>query len=323
MAIVIQQQSVATKRIFTTQASGLDRRQLKVVLAGLKEKRRITERDERLLEYLRELRVLSLNQVQRLLWPRAKPVTADKRLQFLLNHHLLAYARIPRSGMQDWGLPVSKVYALGDGGRVWLEDKVDDKPATLLKRNQVLHDLLVAEVCARLTEATLTRGPTWRLAWAGEKAAGFCPKRGEAPLIAPDGLSVVAQKKGRKRAQLPLFLELDASREAHGRPSSDWGRKVNGYDRFCAAKWRQHPELSNLTTFPLVAVVTHGEQRLQNLVAAINKHRQQKVIYYLALWEDLVDGDDLLAAPAWLVVTPDGQVTGQKREQRLPLLQVQ
>ncbi len=319
---MIVTQPINTQRIYTTLASGLSRQKLKDLLAELNGRGRITERDERLLECLRELHVLSLNQVQRLFWPNASQVTCYQRLRFLLKNYLLGAARVPRSGMKAWGLPVGKVYTLGDGGRLWLKVKVDDKPpARHLKRNQILHDLLAAELCVRSTEAVLKRGQGWSLAWAGEQAASFYPKRDEAPVIAPDGLGVVRQKRGRQAAALPFFVELDASREAHGRPSSDWGRKVIGYDRFCAGRWQQHPELLNLPTFPLVAVVTHGEQRLQNLAAAIDKHRQQPVIYYLALWEDLMAGDDLLAAPAWLIVAPTGQVIGQEREQRQPLLQ--
>jgi len=44
------------------------------------------------------------------------------------------------------------------------------------------------------------------------------------------------------------------------------------------------------------------------------------VIYTLALWEDLMVEGDMLAAPAWLILTQEGKVIGLKREQRQPLL---
>jgi hypothetical protein len=81
-----------------------------------------------------------------------------------------------------------------------------------------------------------------------------------------------------------------------------------------------HPHLSDLPSFPWVAVITHGAQRLLNLAQAIQKHRQEPVIYYLALWEDLMVDGDMLAAPAWLILTQEGKVIGLKREQRQPLL---
>jgi hypothetical protein len=128
------------------------------------------------------------------------------------------------------------------------------------------------------------------------------------------------QKSSAAPAYLPFFLEMDAGREAHGRPSSDWGRKIHGYDRFIGSDWRYHPELTTLPAFPVVAIVTHGAQRLLNLAGAINKHRRQEVVYYLALWQDLMAGEDILTAPVWAVVTPDGQIVGQQPQQRIPLL---
>ena len=115
---------------------------------------------------------------------------------------------------------------------------------------------------------------------------------------------------------------MDAGREVHGRFSSDWGRKVVGYDRFMASQWEQHPELGDLEAFPLVAVITHGHQRLLNLADSIGEKRQQPVIYYLALWPDLMAGQDILTAPVWLIVTPEGEIIGRDRKQRQPLLPV-
>src|SRR5512136_1086590 len=278
MALVLSAPSAQVDRIYTTHGEAVDRSTLKMLLEELAQKGRLTSRDEQLLELLRELNVLSLDQVRRLFWPEGKGKTAYRRLGFLLKQHLLAGARVPRSGMVEWGLPVSKVYALGPGGRLWLKEEVTNGHISrYLKRDQVLHDLLVAELCVRLTEAAVRRGSAWSLTWAGEQAASYYPRPDEAPLVVPDGLSILRQQRGGKTATLPFFVELDASREGHGRLSSDWGRKVVGYDRF-AEQWKSHPELGGLPNFPLVAVVTHGEQRLLNLVGAISEQRRQPVL---------------------------------------------
>jgi DNA-binding PadR family transcriptional regulator len=330
MAVVAQSTTLPSGKIYATipanSGRAPDRDTILRELSELTRRGGITDRDERILEYLRELHVLSLDQVHRLFWSGAKQITAYQRLHHLQKHHLLAAARVPRAGMQAWGLPVCKVYTLGEGGRVWLKDEVTGQRAAYLRRDQVLHDLLVAEVVVRLAEAARGRGDGWSLAWSGEQAASFNERGGDVPLARPDGLAVVRQRRGGKVAAMPLFVELDASREAHGRPSSDWGRKIIGYDRFYESEWQMHPELSNLPTFPVVAVVTHGDARLLNLAAAITEHRRDPVAYYLALWEDLVangngTGDiDILAVPAWLVVTPDGQIIGEDRARRQSLL---
>ena len=303
----------------------LDKKAVADVLAQLIERGSLTERDEQLLEYLRETYVLSLDQVQRLLWPLASPVTAYNRLQYLQRHHLLAAARIPREGMEERRLPVGKVYALGEAGRLWLRQGVDGRHPGYLKRDQVLHDLMIAEILVRLKEAVRRRGKEWSLAWAGEQAAAFVEPGHDNPTARPDGLAVLQQRRGDKVAVLPLFVEMDVGREPHGRPSSDWGRKVIGYDRFYGGDWRSHPRLNNLPIFPMVVVITHGEQRLLNLAKAIAEHRKQPVTYYLAHWPDLRPtgapaNDDILSAPAWMIVPPIGEPIGAERTARQPLV---
>jgi len=317
--LLLQPDEKVTK-IYATRPAGIDRQKVRETLADLARRGRVTNRDERLLECLRELNVLSLDQIHRIFWPQAKEVTAYNRLYFLMKHHLLSGARIPAAEMREWGLPVRKVYALGLGGWLWLKEEVSRTLSTRhLRREQVLHDLLVAEVYVRLVEAVQGRGAAWTITWVGEQAAGFYGE-GDTPRIAPDGLAIVRQQRGEKLAVLPLFLEFDKGREAHGRPSSDWGRKVHGYNRFYTGNWKMHPQLSNAPTFPWVVIITHGAQRLLNLAQAILKHRREPVVYYLALWQDLIAAEDLMAVPAWLTITGEGKVIGKDRDKRQPLL---
>ncbi len=91
----------AADRIYTLRnEDSLDRQALLATINELARNGRVTSRDEHLLELLREVSVLSLDQVRRLLWGEAKEKTAYDRLSFLLNKHLLASARVPRSGMK-------------------------------------------------------------------------------------------------------------------------------------------------------------------------------------------------------------------------------
>lgn len=327
MPISTEHQTVAINatgnaaKIFATRPARIDRQQLREQLADLLNRGRLTGRDEGLVECLRELNVLSLDQIRRIWWPHSKEATAYNRLYFLLKQNILGGARIPTAGLKAWGLPPRKVYTVGAAGWLWLKEEVNPTLSYRhLKRDQVLHDLLVAEIYVRLNEAVRIRGEAWSLIWVGEQGASFFDGDRPTPIIAPDGLAIVQQRRGEKVATLPLFIELDRSREAHGRPSSDWGRKVQGYNRFHAHNWKMHPQLSDLPTFPWVAVITHGAQRLLNLAQAIKKHRQEPVIYYLALWDDLLAGDDVLDVPAWLILNQEGKVIGLKREQRQPLL---
>jgi hypothetical protein len=96
---------------------------------------------------------------------------------------------------------------------------------------------------------------------------------------------------------------------------------VSGYNRFFAGNWQMHPQLSDLPDkFPRVLVITHGQNRLLNLGRAIIKHRKEPVVYYLALWDEVMRDADFLTAPAWLVITEAGQIIGKDPAQRRPLL---
>jgi hypothetical protein len=314
-ASVRTQPTVVTNahRLYASTSAGVNQREVRQKLDELVARGSITRRDERLLEYLREFNVLSLSQIHRLLWPNAIERTAYFRLNQLLKHHLLDRAPLFREVMTAWGLNPGIVYALGVGGRMWLRDEVsDDVVNRHLRQNQIVHDLLVAEFYVHLTGQVFERGEAWGMTVAGPAAASFYEDGASGPLIAPDALLVVSHEFApRKIAALPLFVELDASREAHGRPSSAWGRKVAGFDGLRGLPWQAvHPLLGNVKDFPRVLVITHGGERLLNLAASILKHRRTEVVYHLGLWREIMASQDILTEPLWLTITPAGQVFG-------------
>lgn len=94
----------------------MDRQAPRAAIDDLARNGRVTGRDERLLEVLREVSVLNLDQVRRLLWTEAKEKTAYRWLPFLLNQHLLISVRTPRSGMKTWGLLVRNVAVVSHPG---------------------------------------------------------------------------------------------------------------------------------------------------------------------------------------------------------------
>lgn len=306
-------------------AADVSRETLQTEMISLARRGAVTERDERLMEYLRELNVLSLPQIHRLLWPDdVQQKTVYNRIHRLVKYHIFAGARTPRAEMRAMGLQPGKVYTLGPLGRLWLKQEVDDVfVARFLKRNQVLHDLMVSEVFVRMTERTFILGEQWSLGWAGEYTASLYETGATntpVPILAPDGLGILRQSIDGTTSSLPFFIEMDAGREAHGRPSSDWGRKIIGYDRWFAANWRTHPALNNLPAFPVVLVITHGKQRLLNLAQAIKQKRKKPVVFYLTLWNDLISADDIFSAPVWLIIDPQGNIIGENTDERRALI---
>ncbi len=281
----------------------------------------ITPRDQSILINLRNVKVMTLNQIRRMRWPAScDEQTARKRLSILKNRYgLIDSLHVPKVKLEANNLAYSKAYILSDRGRGWLQE------AGLLagqrfKPAQVLHDLLVAELRVRLTEAARQQKGIWRVGWYNEEAIIFFKRQTDdkATLI-PDGLGVIRVQQEQNHFFTAFFVEVDASREAHGRPSSRIGRKIIGYDAYFQRR-QQHEILGELPHFPLVLFVTHGEQRLQNLAETILKRRRQPVGYALALFDDTLVGQHFLKTPAWLVIPPDENVIlGREQDQRQSL----
>jgi len=322
MITTIQTEDYRRDRIQVSRVDELDMETAKKIRISLIRQGILTGRDEALLEYLREMGVLSLDHIKRLFWPGGSRKTAYNRVLKLSGHHLLGLTRSPKAAMTGCGLYPSRVYGLSTVGRLWLRQEVNnDFISRYLKRDQVLHDLMVAELFTRLTEQVRRRGRGWRFEMFGEHSASYYEQGAELPTIAPDGLGILTQMVEGEEISLPFFVEMDAGREGHGTLSSDWGRKVVGYDRFFSGNWRLHRALTRLAAFPAVLVITHGKQRMLNLAEAIAKKRQKSVIYFLARWEeDILPAEDIFTTPVWMVINPDGDVIGEKEEDRRPLM---
>jgi hypothetical protein len=268
----------------------------------------IGQRDRLLLAWLAAVKLASESQLARHFWPQTRAAPARRRLKQLTNkYRLLAAVEVDPEAMTAWGLIPGPVFELSPLGRDWLQKVAGGEPGYQSKPPQYLHDLLVTEISVRLAEAAHRRGPGWSSDWFGEPAIRpFAP-----PGLLPDGLGLLRRPDG--AAALAFFLELDASRESHGRPSSQIGRKIHDYDQYAAA-WERRPGPVLLPQFPPVLVITHGAERLKNLAAALRQHRRRPVAYGLALLDDLLVASDVLTTPAWRLLPandPQPDLLGQ------------
>lgn len=356
MPITLQLGTFIQKRhqkIYATRYTSTEKQKIIEDLARLSGSGSITERDGQLLEALRELNVLSLDQISRLFWTNLKSAkeTAWNRLRKLLNYHLTGYVYVPTESLETLGLDTGFIYTLGLGGWLWLREEAT---AAMISRHLepeiVMHDLCVAELYVRFLEAAAMRGPNWRVVWTGnhtaahffkgimllarregETANGSAAPRKDGDTLrpvkaveandTPDSLVILQLRHETGLSALPMFIELDRGTESE----LSWHQKFDCYGRFAAdeAEWRKHPQLANLGSFPILAIVTtDGEERLQELRKMTKKHRGDGVGYYLATWQDLIRGNnqDILAAPAWLKITPDGNTAGMEPPNRLPML---
>ncbi len=254
----------------------------------------MSERDRALLTWLAAVKIASENQLIRHFWSQTIPSAARRRLRQLTEkYRLVRPVRLQAEAVAARGLEPGPVYELTPLGRDWLKKTTGGEPGYESKPRQYLHDLLVAEISVRLAETAHKRGRDWTSSWFGEAdIRPFAPKG-----LLPDGMGLLRRSDG--STEFAFFVELDASRESHGRPSSQIGRKVGDYDRY-AETWVRRPGPAPLAHFPVVLFITHGAERLANLAVDIRKHRRrQPVAYGLALLDDLLALPELLNSPVW------------------------
>ena len=166
MSVLISPQTNHTRPIIISRPEEkLDPDALGDQLADLSRRRRITCRDERLLEHLLAAGVLTLDQIRRLLWPEAAPKTAADRLSKLWGWHLLRRARSPWPDFRSPHLVEGTIFGLGQGGWWWLcQPEPDDYAYRLIDAEWVWRQLPAAEIYTRLavTGAAFDWQPRWR-----------------------------------------------------------------------------------------------------------------------------------------------------------------
>lgn len=240
-------------------------------LAELARRRRITTRDEMLLEHLLAVGVLTLDQIRRLLWPEAAPKTAADRLSKLWQWHLLRRARQPwpeRTTLP--GIAAAPVFALGQGGWWWLaETEPDDYAYHLIDAGWVWRQLIEAEFYTRL--AASGAAFDWQPRWRG------LPD----PFLPADPAAVVTLHRTEGQ---PLTLALELGIIDLFVPE----RRIPAYDDLA---WSGPPLL--------VALVLRSSKDVSQAVADIRQRRRQPVSWLVTSWEQLTAAPALLTAPIW------------------------
>jgi hypothetical protein len=266
---------------FTTQAAGsrpiiisrpeekIDTEILGNQLADLARRRRITARDERLLEHSSAVGVLTLEQIRRLLWPTAKAKTAADRLSKLWHWHLVRRTRQPWPRFAPVGLATGPVFGLGVGGWYWLhKTEPADYPYWLIEAAWVWRHLLAVEIYTRLsTDRTAIE---WQPRWRGLPES----------FTAASPMTVLTLGASRT-----IALELPLAETFQLAP------KLKAYD-----------ELAETNASFTVALVVPHTVPIEPLAADIAQRRRQPVIYLLAGWDALLAAPDLLNAPVWWAV---------------------
>lgn len=298
----------------------LDR--LKADLAKLTANRHITERDETLLLDLVEFKTLSLDQIWRRYWAKAKIETAADRMAKLKGWKLLRLARQPWSKFSDTGLTAGQVFGLGPGGWLWLNQaEPADYAQQLLDPGWVMYQLKMAQLYIMGYESTRGVQPMADLDWTSYH--GFPEPEAGQVTPSPNALVVLSQQNTQGLSRLSYFINLPLVNPQPGE-LFDWAPFIQAYDDWFAGDWQHREELRQLRTFPAVLVILQTEdnvEALDNLAEMIQQKRQQPIAYYLTAWPYLFkDKLSLLKKPIWLQLTPKGKRLGQAHGEGVSLL---
>lgn len=283
----LHRQPSAARQIFVSRPEAkVDPVELGQTLTWLGRTRRITERDELVLETLQDLGVLSLDQLQRLFWPEAKASTAADRLSKLLSWHLLRMARQPWRKFPADGLSPEAVYGVGPGGFLWFgDDEPENYAYHLIDPAWVWRQLRLAEFYTRLYEGLQTYNKPVSLRWFN-------------PLMEPwlADLTQITPAALLQFGNLVCWLELD-------RP--DWGKSVAAYDQLTRQKWSAPPELALPTRPQWVLLLTDSTERIAELGRTIAQRRETALGYIFVAWPDLLAHPTPLSGPFWWQLPPD------------------
>ncbi|RMF05242.1 MAG: hypothetical protein D6768_01495, partial [Chloroflexi bacterium] len=266
----LYRQPPAARQIFVSRPEArVDLVELGQTLTWLGRTRRITERDEMVLETLLTLGVLSLNQLQRLFWPKAKAATAADRLSKLLGWHLLRMARQPWRKFPDNGLSPGPVYGAGPGGFLWFGNEEPESYAYhLIDPAWVWHHLRPAELYVRLHQAVRSLKTPLSLRWFSAL---------QEPWLA--GLTQITPAALLQMGKIVCWLELD-------RP--DWVKHIAGYDKLVQQQWSPPSKLELPTGPQGVLVITDSTDRIAELAKIVAHRRATAMSYLFVAWPDLL-----------------------------------
>jgi hypothetical protein len=259
---------------------------------------RLTERDQRIVEWVYLFRFLTREHIHLLEFKDKSIAACQKRLTFLYhNGYLDAVLKPIPSGYGS----SKRVYCLSERGRgliAHMYDSVDPKEIKWKKSyNDVEgyfleHILAINDVRVALTVATkekcytLEWTPEWDLKALKEKVEDP-EKSGKYIAITPDSYFVI-KTQGKKAS---FFLEADRATEANKR----FKEKVRGYVEYVRTKKYQE----RYKTISLrVLVVTTTKERLKNLMNTTQSVNGASFFWFTTFKE--ANPENILSKPIWL-----------------------
>ena len=255
----------------------------------------ITRRDRELLRVLLHMKVMSKNQLRRLLWPpEGAESTIDARVRKLYDRHLMARAINMMDALEAEGMQPSYVYMLdGVGEEILAREQGVTRHALGYKRRQLsdrlpqylMHDLCLSECFVQMSLA-IRNNETLGAVWLNEREASVRNDTGK-EVVRPDGIMRLAE--GERRVD--LFLEMD-------RGATPWEEKLEKYMDTLDLVWGVEAHLQLLC-------VVQGKD-MKRLTKLMGEMTHPQMTCLLKTWESVLAGNFLTG---WLSVRSGGVIS--------------
>ena len=266
--------------------------------------RRLTERDELLLQYLNEVGVLSSRQIKMLLWDEVSWANMHRRLRKLYDYYLLDRTRMLN---KTEGI----TYVLGKAGKIWLHGSARGGAGPRVNTKTLAHDLGVSEVLVRfrteLLEMDYEEKWGFRLGWKGKQNARIV--QGERMVLEPDAFFYYYSVEGEREVRGGYFLEMDMGTMTGG----VFAEKAKRYRRAASGSaWGKFLQKQGIDAADTaVMVLTTSLERARNLARRVagvwGQGKESEKIMWLFNTLDSVSGGGFYERSDWIAVMRDGR----------------
>ncbi|MCP4422986.1 MAG: hypothetical protein GY803_00695 [Chloroflexi bacterium] len=253
----------------------------------------ITVRDEKILETLLGVGLLTTDQIQRLFWPddRIDKHQTLRRLRLLgagspktRGKHILTRSTKFMPHLRSIHMMPGHVFGLSDAGqevvaiRHGLRSRslvpYDDEYYSLLQQNHLLkHHIQTSEIYVRLKLKARELG--WGMKWINEM--GVIIRDGKLEAVRPDGFAKLYDENER----IGIFIETD-------RRGTNWRRKMEAYES--AQLYGDWQRVTGLDVFPVIACVMPSQRSIAR-VGQLVQETNPTPTFVFKPWTDFLQSD--------------------------------
>ena len=269
----------------------------------LLEERRLTKRDELLLQFLDEVGVLSSRQIKMMLWHDVSWANLHRRLRKLYDYYLLDRARMLN---RTEGI----TYTLGKAGRIWLHGSARGGEAPRVNERLLAHELGVSEVLVLFRRALemMDYDGRWglRLGWLNKQHARIV--KGDKMILEPDAFFYYYSVGGEREIRGGYFLEMDMGTMT----GPVFAGKARRYQRAVnVAGWKKMKQRSGIDLADTaVIVLTTSLERARNLAKKVagvwGVGGREEAVMWLFNALKAVSDKGFYGRSDWIVVTRAG-----------------